>query len=170
MGDFLSGLVRYLHVFTAVMWVGGIFLWSMLIAPSLAKRLPPQVAAPFGKAVIPRLTSYLTIAGVLALLSGVWLLAMLWDGDMRAGFEAPNGYGIGMTLGLVAAIAMLGVAIGLIRPAATRLVALPPPQPGAAPSAEGPALMKKLKMGGMINMLLGTLALAAMVWSVNVFR
>lgn len=169
MADVFTAIIRYVHIYTAVMWVGGIFLWSMLIAPSLARRVPPQAAGPVMRTIVPRLTNYFTIAGVAAILSGMWLIYQLW-GSMGAGFgpDTPRGYGIAMTLGLLGALTMIVIALAYIKPAAKKMLAFPPPQPGAAPPAELPALQKRLMIGGMVNMLLGTLVLAAMVWAVNV--
>ncbi len=167
MAELITGIARYIHIVTAVTWVGGIFLWSMLIAPSISKRVAPAARGPFMSVVVPRLTQYLTIAGVATLLSGVWLIWTIW-GDMRSGFEAPTGgYGIAMTLGLVVAIAMLVIALAFIKPAARKLLDIMAKAPPGPPSTEALTLQKKLMMGGMINMVLGFAALGAMVWAVN---
>lgn len=170
MGDALDAILRYTHIITAVMWVGGIFLWSMLIAPTITRRAPPQAAGPVMRALVPRITRYMSIAGIVAILSGVALIYSIW-GDFRTGFETPTGgYGIAMTLGLLGAVVMMLVAIFYIMPSAKKMLAIPPPAPGAAPSPEIPALQKRLVIGGSVNMLLGTLVLVTMVWAVNVFR
>lgn len=170
MGDFVSGLVRYVHILSGVMWVGGLFLWGMLIAPTLAKRVPPGAAPPVLRPLIPRLSRYLLIAGVLAILSGVVLIQLIWDSP-DAGFRAEaGGYGIAMSSGLLGALVMLAIGLFVSIPSGKKLLALPPPAPGAGPHPEAAKLQKRLMMGTMVNLALGSFVLLTMVWATNVFR
>lgn len=176
MADVITGLVRSVHVFTAIMWVGGAFLWSMVIAPRILKNGPPPIRRPFAEAVVPAITRYFQIVGGLAILSGFVLVGMIWGwSDYFAVFQPggaePSGYGAALGLGAAAAIGMAIVGFGIVAPTAKKMVATmqtingPPTQ---AQQDQMAAIGKKMGMMSMLVMLLGSLAILGMAWAVNV--
>lgn len=175
LADVYSWFIRFLHILSGVMWVGGIFMWSMLIAPTVQRRLPPQVAGPFMGVIVPRLSRYLSLAGVVTVVTGLWTMGLITGfGSVVPVFQNQS-WGRVLGAALVLALGMLGVAFGLIIPAANRLLAImanaPKPAPGTPPGPpppEVPRLQKRLMMGGMINLVLGTIALGLMAWAANV--
>lgn len=174
MSDAVTGLVRLLHIFSAVTWVGGAFLWSMLIAPRLLRDGPPPIRRPVAEAVIPAITRFFQIAAVLALASGIVLVGMIWGwGDYFDAFQAPDGYGSALAIGALAAIGMAIVGLGVIAPTGKKMLATMQGIQGAptpAQQAELAALGKKSGMLGMVVVLFGSVALVGMVWAVNVIR
>lgn len=181
MGDLLSWVIRYVHMFSGVLWVGGAFLWGMVIAPRIMQKGPPMIRRPFLEAALKPISNFLTMGGVLTILSGVVLMGELvgWANVLATfqGTYGPPGYGIALGVGFVAALAMISVGVFIIKPTAFRLLAamqaMPAPTPGtppAAPPPEVPALGKKLGIASMTTITLGTIALGAMAWAVNVFR
>lgn len=177
MADVFTWIVRFLHIFSGVMWVGGAFLWGMVVAPNVLQRGPAMIRRPFLEAVLAKLTRYMIVAGSLTILSGFWVMGLIvgWDGISEA-FQIP-GYGLALGIGAIAAIAMYVEGWLVIKPTGEKLLkimqAMPAPAPGAppaAPPAEIPQLGKKLGIAGLTSMILGAVALGAMVWAVNVVR
>lgn len=174
MSDAITGIVRVVHIVTAVAWVGGALLWGNVIAPRVLARGPPQIRRPFAEAVIPAMTRYYKIVAGLAILSGFVLVGMLWGWeDYFGAFQAPGGYGAALGLGTLSAIAMAIVGFGIIAPTGKKLIAAmqgasTPPTPEQ--QAQMGAMGKKLGTMGMVVVALGTLAAIAMAWAVNVVR
>lgn len=174
MADTVTGIVRLIHLFSAVAWLGGVFLWNMVIGPRVLKNGPPQIRAPFALAVIPALTRFFMISGVLAILSGFALVGQLFGwSNFADAFQVPGGYGTSLGIGATAAIGMAIVGFGLAAPAGQKMLTLmesvkgpPSAQQQEALAAQG----KKMGILGMAAMLLGTIALIAMVWAVNAVR
>ena len=172
MADASHLVIRFIHILSGVVWVGGIFLWSMIIAPALAKGVTPQVRGPVMQALIPRISRYFGIAGPLTILTGLWTMGLIvgFDGIVPA-FRGGE-WGIALGAALVITLVMLVIAFGIVIPAGKRMLQMMP-KPGAAPPPAGPpppemmALGKRLMMAAMANMLLGTLALLTMVWAVT---
>lgn len=169
----LDWVFRFLHILSGVMWVGGAALWSMVIAPRVLRDGPPAIRRPFLEAVLAAVTRYFTIAGIVTILSGFVVLALLRDGDVFGGFQGGS-YGIALSIGLLASIVMLIEGLFVIKPTARSLLAemqkLPPGPPTGPPPEAIPRLGKKLGIAGMASMLVGTIALGAMAWAVNVVR
>lgn len=180
MADAVTWVFRFIHILAGVMWVGGIYLWGMVIAPSVTRRAPPQIRGPFMREVLPRITRYFTIAGITTILSGLVVMGLIVPGrfggiaDAFAGKTVSAGYGSSLGAAFVLAIAMIVIAIAYIQPAATRLLdwmaKAPAPTPGTPPGPPPPevlAITRKLMIGGMVNLLLGTIVLGLMAWAVN---
>lgn len=168
------------------MWVGGAFLWGMIIAPNVLQRGPPPIRRPFLEAVLARFTRYMVIASSLTILTGFWTMGLLvgWSNvvDVFQGAGGlPASYGIALGIGAVAALIMYAEGLFVIIPSGKRILAtmqrIPAPVPGQPPSpppadvqAELAALGKKLGIASLTGMVLGALALGAMAWAVNVVR
>ena len=173
MSDALTGIVRLVHIFSAVAWLGGVFLWNMVIGPRVMAKGPPQIRAPFAQAVVPAMTRFYMIAGILAILSGFVLVGQIggWGGYFDT-FSA-GAYGAALGFGALMAIAMAVVGFGFTAPAGKKLLELMTSMKGpptAEQQAELAARGKKMGILGMLAMLFGTLALAGMVWAVNTVR
>lgn len=173
MADAVSGIVRIVHIFSAIMWLGGVFLWNMVIGPRVLQRGPPPIRGPFANAVVPAMTRYYMVAGGLTILSGFVLVGtMLGWADYFAVFRGGT-YGTWLGLGAVAGIAMAIVGFGMVAPAGKKMLALmsgiqgpPTAEQQSALAAQG----KKMGILGMAAMLLGTLAVVGMVIATNVAR
>lgn len=177
MADALVWFIRFVHIFSGVMWIGGAFLWGMLIAPTVLQRGPPMIRRPFLEAVLAKFTRYMIIAGALTILSGFLVLGGIWGFDQIGATFQRGGYGLALGIGAVAAIVMYVEGWFVIKPTGEKLLKLmqsmPAPTPGSPPPqppAELAALGKKLGIASMTTLLLGTIALGAMAWAVNVYR
>lgn len=174
MSDAITGLVRLIHIFFAVAWVGGVFFWSMLIAPRLLRDGPPPIRRPVAEAVIPAITRFFKVSAVLALASGIVLVGMIWGwAKYFDAFQAGGGYGPALSIGALAAIGMAIVGFGIVAPTGQKMLATMqgiqgPPTP--AQQAELAALGKKSGMMGMVVTALGSIAIVGMVWAVNAIR
>ena len=177
MADAFTWVIRFVHIFSGVMWVGGIFLWGMVIAPAILRRGPPMIRRPFLEAVLGRIMRYFTIAGSLTIVSGFWVMGLIVGFDRIGDTFETGSYGIGLGVGVVAALAMMAIGLGVTAPAGRRLLAamqaMPAPVPGAAPAqppAQIVALGKRIAIASMSTLLLGVVALGAMAWAVNAVR
>lgn len=168
MADVYQWFIRFLHILAGVMWVGGIFLWSMVIAPSLEKRVPPQAAGPTMMTIAPRLPRYFGIAGAVTVITGLWNMGLLVGfGNIGDGFQQGS-WGIALGASFFTAIIMLVVAFGVLQPSVNKMLDLAKSSAGAPPADRMAPLKKKVKLAGMTNLLLGTLALALMAWATHV--
>lgn len=175
MSDAVTGLVRLVHIFSAVAWLGGVFLWNMVIGPRALKNGPPQIRAPFALAVVPAMTRFYMIAGILAILSGFVLVGQIhtWGRFGDAFQITTGGYGAWLGIGATAAIGMAIVGFGMTAPAGKKLLDLmgsikgPPTE---AQQAELATHGKRLGIFGMLAMLLGVITLVGMVLAVNAVR
>lgn len=177
MADAFAWFIRFLHIFSGVMWVGGAFLWGMIIAPNVLQRGAPMIRRPFLEAVLSKYTRYMIIAASLTIITGFWTLGILQGYDRIGDAFQEGAYGMALGIGTVAALIMFVVGMFVLKPSGEKLLKLmqsmPAPAPGAAPAAppaEISALAKRLGIASMATLLLGTLALGAMAWAVQEVR
>ncbi len=172
MVDVAQLLVRFLHVMSGVMWVGGISLWSMVIAPSVMRRAPPPIRGPFLVHVLPRLTRYLTISGAVTIVTGLWTMGLIYGWSNLSSVFKDTGAGIALGVGLGLGIAMFVVGLAIVQPTAGRLLGMMQKMPAAAapqgpPPPELVTLGKRVAVWGMVNLLLGFAALGAMAFAAS---
>jgi uncharacterized membrane protein len=185
MASTLLWVLRFLHIISGVAWVGGAFIWVMVISPRLLKNGPPPIRRPVMEALVHAVPRYFYAAGGATILWGVLLLGTTYGwanfGAVLQGTYAGKSYGYALGVGLVLAILMLLEGIFVITPTADKMLAtmqsLPAPAPGGPPSPPPPAVQaqlaafgKKLGISGVLNVAMGTLAIAAMTWAVNQVR
>lgn len=181
MGDAFSWAMRFAHVTFGVMWVGGLSLWTMLIAPNVLQRGPPAIRRPFLEAVLARFTRYMIIASLGTIVTGLWVMGLIVGfANITSTFQA-GAYGTALGIGFVASILMAIGGFGIVAPAGRELLetmrAMPAPAPGAPPAPPAPetqaklaALGKRIGIVSLANLALGFIALGAMAWAVNLFR
>ena len=173
MADTLTGIIRVIHIVTAIAWVGGVLLWSNVIGPRVMMRGPPQIRRPFAEAVIPTLTRYYMTVGIVAILSGLLLVWRLYPTDYFGAFQVPGGYGAALGIGAMAGIALAIVGFGIIAPTGKKMLATMAKingPPTDAQQAELGAMGKKMGIMGMLGMALGTIAAISMAIAVNIVR
>lgn len=181
MADILAYVPRFIHILSGVLWIGGAMMWGMVIGPNVLKRGPPAIRRPFLEAALKPFTNVMIVSGALTILSGFWTMGVLTGfANIPQTFQIP-GYGVALGLGTVIAIAMYAEGWFVIKPTGEKLLAtlqrIPAPAPGTPPGppsaeiqAELEALGKKIGIASMISILLGTIAIGAMVWAVNTVR
>ncbi|HWH08086.1 MAG TPA: hypothetical protein VNX21_02735 [Candidatus Thermoplasmatota archaeon] len=175
MADAFTWVVRFLHILSAVIWVGGSFTWGMVIAPRILQRGPPPIRRPFLEAALGPFTRLMIVSGALTILTGFWTMGLLVGFDGIAAAFQGSSYGIALGVGVVLAIAMYLEGWFIIKPTGERILAtmqtVPPGQPPSeATQKELAALGKKVGIASLTNLVMGTLALGAMAWAVNVVR
>jgi uncharacterized membrane protein len=181
MASTMVWVLRFLHILSGVAWVGGAFIWSMVVAPRLLARGPPPIRRPVLEALIEAVPRYFYASGGATIFFGVLLLGTMFGWDAFASTLQSGGYGYALGAGIVLAILMLLEGVFVITPTAKKLLSLmqslPAPAPGAPPSPPPPAVQaqlaalgKKMGIASMTNVLLGTLAVGAMTWAVNYVR
>lgn len=173
MAAILVGIIRFLHIMSAVGWVGGGLLWATIIAPNVLARGPAPLRRPFLEAALGPVTRFFISSAIATLVFGFLLMGAQFGWDFGAGWKIPT-YGRYMGIGALAALVMAAHGMGVIAPSGKKLLAkmqaLPPGPPSEAAQAELMASGKKLGMHGMLSVLLGTIALACMVAAVNYVR
>jgi len=125
--------LRIVHILLGVFWAGVVFFVATLLLPAVGE------AGPDGAKVMGALTrrgmlNILPVAGVLTVLSGLW---MLWLDS--SGFEKQwMGSPMGITLSIGALLAIVGLTVGIVvmRASALKAGALMQSMPQ---TPEGPA-------------------------------
>ncbi|MEA3200127.1 MAG: hypothetical protein QOE90_1555 [Thermoplasmata archaeon] len=171
--DTLTWVVRYIHILSAVAWVGAAMLFSMMIAPRVLRDGPPQIRRPFLEAVLAPLTRWFAISTPLTILSGLVLVGQIWGwSNYGAAFQTGK-YGVGLSIGFVAAIVSAVLGFAVVARSGEKLLkkmqSINGP-PTAEQQAELAALGKRVGMGSMAAVLFGMIALGGMVWAVNAVR
>jgi uncharacterized membrane protein len=139
-------LVRLLHVVSATLWVGGALVVAGFVAPAI------RAAGPAGGPVMRQLTEVqrlpyvLAGAGVIAILSGAYLVWVLASGSLLNWIQTGPGriYSLGAACAFVAAVVGLGINI----PTANNLGALAASlrNAGEAPATAQTDLLRRLSV------------------------
>ena len=120
-------LVRFLHVLSAMVWVGGQLVLSGVVLPVLRSDLEPRTRSVVIHKAARRFGTIANVALLpLLLITG---LALAWHRGVTLGTFGQEGYGrlLGIKLVLVAASIVLAAAHGIIasrRPGSARGVAI----------------------------------------------
>jgi len=177
MSDTLTWVVRYVHILSAVTWLGATMLFSMLIAPRVLRNGPPAIRRPFLEAILGPLTRYFGVAAGLTMLSGFLLVGQIYGySNIGDAFQVKaNGYGTALGIGVTSAILMAIVGFGIVGRTGAKMLATMQAMPAGAPppaekQAELMAMGKRMGMFSMLTVLLGAIALGGMVWAVNAIR
>ncbi len=131
----LLGLLKAVHVLSAVVWVGGMFFAYVILRPSLSVLEPPQRLALHG-AVMKRFFLVVWHAMPLMLISGFWMIFGVYGGMAGVRWNVH----LMLLLGLVMAALFLVIFFGPWR---------------AFRAAPGPEPLAKLRNLIGVNMVLG---------------
>lgn len=164
--DFLVLLMRLIHIFSAVFWAGGSFFMVSFIEPTAMKTGAEGQKFMQHLGLKTRLSPAMAGAGLLTILSGLYLYYRVFQDDFSVAMS--TGYGLFISFG--ALFGFLAWIIGYYYQgrSTSRMKVLSqemaaaggPPTPEQL--AEMQALAKKLSMGGRISATLLTLALIGM--------
>jgi uncharacterized membrane protein len=149
--------VRAVHVIFAVAWAGAMFVLATIIAP-IALRHDSEGAGRWTGMINLKLGPILGIAGMLTVLSGIYLMVVLHGQDETMS---------GLVLKAGAVAALLALLLGLIvgRPTGLKLVALNASAEGVS-SPEAAALRRRVLLTSRVIAVL--LVISAL--SMGVFR
>jgi uncharacterized membrane protein len=161
--DTLTIVLRIVHIFAGVFWVGSSWMFEFFLAPTV-EALGPDGGKFMGYLMTRRrMGVFITVAAILTVLAG-WTLFFMHYGI--AGLSTPVGvtFAIGGIIGLIALV--IGGAV--TGPTATKMAKLggeiagagKPPTPDQ--QAEMGKLQKRLKSAGLWTAILTSLALLMM--------
>ena len=147
----LAAVLVFLHLVSAIVWLGGMVFAHFALRPAAVAVLEPPQRLPLMALALGRFFRLVAAAVIVILATGVALLA-------RVGMaQAPVGWHVMLTLGLVMA-AVFAVIFVQLYPALTRAVAA-----REWPAAAG--ALNRIRVLVMVNMGLGFAAVAAAVWA-----
>jgi hypothetical protein len=165
MNDTLMVVLRIIHIFAGVYWVGSTFLIAGYIAPSV------QAAGDAGRVFMSQFSvkssfsMSMAVAGTLTLIAG---LLMYWEifGFRTAAFE--SGYGIALSIGALAGI--LALIFGMVYQFKSirkmKHIFADVDAAGGPPSPEQQGQLahegERIALGGRIGVVLMTIALIGM--------
>ncbi len=156
-------LIQYLHVFAAVLWVGGGFYTIAVQLPALVAT-PPAARGPVMAQIVPRQIRYILRVAELTIATG--LLQLFVSGRARE-LTAPLGsaWAIAILVGIVLALGVYGFLRGVVVPVIRRGLELGPrAQAGdAAAIAELRVLPDRVRRLGYVQLATGALIILAMV-------
>ena len=167
MADAIYLTLLFVHVFSAVAWLGAALLTNLLISPVLT-RLSPQGRSELGKTLTPWMFRYILGSGIMTVLSGALLYFYL---DF-----APGSLGLAfIQAGALIAILVLTVATALSRRTAGRVGRLseqltkmsqgPQGDPRMAADLRSSIarLQSRLRATGLVSLVLLVVVLALMI-------
>ena len=144
-----AAVLVFLHLVSAIVWLGGMVFAHFALRPAAVAVLEPPQRLPLMALALGRFFRLVAAAVIVILATGVALLA-------REGMaQAPVGWHVMLTLGLVMA-AVFAVIFVQLYPALTRAVAA-----REWPAAAG--ALNRIRVLVMVNMGLGFAAVAAAV-------
>ncbi len=164
--DLFTIVLRIVHIFAAVLWVGGGIVLVAFIEPTVKATAPAGQKFMQYFMVRRHYSTFMGIVSMLTVFAGALLYWKDSGGLQLAWITTPTG--LGFTLGAVLGITMAIVGFTMIRPHADRLGALgaqieaagKPPTP--AQLAELGALDKEMSRLNRLDFVLLSLALLAM--------
>jgi uncharacterized membrane protein len=138
--DIFSVILRILHIFGAVAWVGGAWMMFLFIEPTVHALGPDGGKFMNYMATTRRYPLYISAAAVITLLAGILLFGMHW----RAAWNSPGGltFLIGGIVGIIAGAlgGMIGATSGSMMKLGGKIA-----QQGKPPSAEQQTAMRALQ-------------------------
>lgn len=158
--------LRWLHIFSGVLWAGSTFLVAGFLEPSIRATGPDGVKVMRYFAGPGRYTLFMTIAGNLVWISGILLYYRVSSGLNPDWLS--SGYGIGLTVGSIAALISAFIGMIVLSRSARRTVAIGKEieAQGGPPSSEQGVeiaqLQGKLHTFGQINAAFMAIAVTGM--------
>ncbi|MBI4312648.1 MAG: hypothetical protein HY681_12835 [Chloroflexi bacterium] len=157
--DWTSVVLRFAHVLSAVVWLGGVAYAVHFMQPGL-RRLPPEAQDPAAVAIEARASRGLAVSAAFVFVTGGLLVIRTLGLDGLENLFRTD-WGRSIFLGFLLAVAMFLVRWRMVTGSLTRLKALS--EKGQATPDEASRLRQRARRGGVISFGLGTLALLEMV-------
>jgi uncharacterized membrane protein len=163
MDDLFRLITQFLHVFAAILWIGGGFYTLLVQLPALLAA-PPAARGPVSAQLAPRQIFYILRVAELTLVTG--FLNLFASGRARQ-LEDPLGsrWALVILLGALFAIGLYVLVRATVVPWTRRMLTLGPKAAGgdAAAAAEAGQLLNRIRTVGRIQLAIGTLIILAMV-------
>jgi uncharacterized membrane protein len=111
----VTAILAWLHIFSAISWLGGGLMFALVVGPGLAKLSPPS-SGEFLVKVVPRVVRFFQITAGTTILFGVLFLYSYTKGDISDFLSFSTHFGLYLTIGL---------SLGLIAFLISEFVAVP---------------------------------------------
>ena len=159
----LFTIVLWLHVFSAIGWLGAAMVLAMVIGPGLQK-LTPQSRGEFVVTVVPRYIRYSLAFAVLTLIFGIISVAVFTNGDFSM-MSPSTTFGAYISAGALLAIVALVVGLGVAIPSANKMVKILKSTPAGtgAPPPELKTASDRMRIGSTVSMALLVIVTILMV-------
>ena len=163
MGDWFRLLTQFLHVFAAILWIGGGFYTLIVQVPALMAA-PPAARGPVLGQIAPRQISYILRVAEITLVTGI--LNLIATGRLQQ-FMTPlaQSWTVILGVGILLAFGLYGLVRSTVVPWTYRLLALGPKAAAgdATAASEVAAIIERLKRMGRIQLIVGSLIILAMI-------
>lgn len=160
----VSAVLAWLHIFSAIGWMGSAMFLAMVLGPS-TRELPPPSRRDLVLRLFPRFIRFVTIFATLTLLFGVLLgLALMSDGSDI--LSPSTAWGLRITIGATLALVAYGLAMALGLRSAKKIVELVQKAQQDQQQAQAPELAKltaRLRLTAVIVTVLLSASLILMV-------
>jgi uncharacterized membrane protein len=163
MDDLFRLITQFLHVFAAILWIGGGFYTLMVQLPALLAA-PASARGPVMAQLAPRQVFYILRVAELTLVTG--FLNLFASGRARQ-LEDPFGsrWAVVILLGMLLAIGLYVLIRSTVVPWTQRTLMLGPKAAAgdAEAAAEAGRIIKRIRTVGRVQVGIGTLIIFAMV-------
>ena len=95
----ITAILAWLHIFSAIGWLGGGIMFAFVVGPSLANLSPPS-SGEFLVKVVPRVVRFFQITAGTTILFGVLFLYSYTKGDISDFLSLSTHFGLYLTIGL----------------------------------------------------------------------
>lgn len=164
----IGGILNWLHVVSAIGWLGAAMVFGMILSPALTS-MTPGGRGEFMLKIVPKYAKYVSLLIVSTLVFGAALALYMAYGGGSFYFSGQWGMSIMAGAGTALLVAILG--LGIIIPSLRKIVKLVT-QMQANPAASAPPELAKLqgrvRVGSIVGMVLLFLVVVFMVaaaWS-----
>lgn len=156
-------VVQWLHVLSAVLWIGGGSYTLFVQLPALMS-LAPAARGPVMAQLAPRQMTYLLRVAEITLATGLLRVVVSGRGqELSAPFS--NRWAASMTIGVLGAVAIYALIRAIVKPATERLLGIgrrvESGEPAAA--AEAPALVARIRSVARVQIGVGFAVILLMV-------
>lgn len=154
---------QFLHVFSAILWIGGGFYTLLVQLPALLAA-PPAARGPVSAQLAPRQIQYILRVAEVTIFSGILNVFASGRGQQLAD-PLSSRWSIVLWLGILMAIGLYVLIRMTVVPWTLRMLTLGPQASAgdAAAAAEVGQLIARLKTIGRVQLVIGTLIILAMV-------
>ncbi len=160
----LTAILAYLHVLSAMAWLGGGLFFAFLIAPHFS-RLTPSGSRELFITVIPGVIRFFQIIAGVTVLFGFLLLYNMTGGDFSQ-VTFSTTWGAALSLGMTTAVAAFVVSEALAVPGMRRMVELhQKSDPGSAAPPAG--LLRAARWAGLTALLTIALLLLTLAFMIT---
>ena len=155
-------ITQYLHVVSAILWLGGGYYTIFVQSPALMEA-PAAARGAVLAAIAPRQLFYLMRLGEFTLLTG--FLRIITSPHARELESLSTRWSVAILIGIVLTVALLGIAHAVLKPAVEKMLTAGP-KAAEGDAAAGVAVAKagaRLKTIGYVQLVLGAIIILGMV-------